>query len=432
MFLASSCTREATACTVALLLLTVPSTGLADGSPDPRFVDRVGTLPLPIELDARGALGGMCVDALGFVYVANFRDKVWRIDPGGHVTLLTDALYGSSGNAVDARGRLYQASFNGGSIDRISRAGKVTPFVAEGLGGPVGIAIGDDDALYVCECTDNEVVRITPEAQVEPFATHPSFICPNGIVLADDGNFYVTSFSSYDLVRITPEGDAEVFVTMPGGAGNTHLTARGNYLYVTKLVGNRVMRVSLTTREVTRLAGTGARGHADGPALEATFHAPNGIVAAPTGNRLYLNTVVGERSGREPSTITVRTIDLVSLTDLFNEALEAEGLEAATAIYEAFVTDPVRGQENTETEAVALGYALLTARKIAAGLEVFRLNAHHHPGSALAQYHLGESFRYTGQPAEAVGAYERALAVDPDHALSRTRLDEVRAALADG
>ena len=43
--------------------------------------DRVGTLELSQELDARGQLGGVAVDALGFVYVANFRDAdtaIWR------------------------------------------------------------------------------------------------------------------------------------------------------------------------------------------------------------------------------------------------------------------------------------------------------------------------------------------------------------------
>lgn len=423
--------RAATVCALAVSATALLDAAHAADSPDPRFVDRVGTLSLPSELDARGALGGVCVDALGFVYVANFRDKVWRIDPGGAVTLLSDALYGASGNAVDARGRLFQANFNGGSISRISRAGEVTPFVEDGMGGPVGIAIAGD-TLYVCECTDNEVVRVTPAGEVEPFATHPSFLCPNGIVLAPDGNLYVTSFSSYDLVRITPDGEATVFATIPGGAGNTHLTAAGGFLYVTKLVGNRVMRVSLTTGEATLLAGTSARGHDDGPALEATFHAPNGIAAAPVGNRLYLNTVIGERSGREPSAIAVRTIDLVSLTDLFNQALDTHGLEAAVETYEAYAADPVRGQEDTQTEAIALGYALLTARKVAAGLEVFRLNAASYPGSALAQYHRGESFRYTGQPAEALEAYERALAIDPGHTLSRQRFEEVRVALADG
>ena len=68
-----------------LSLLALPPASLAIRTPAPqtsakvaddRFSDRVGTLELSQELDARGRLGGMTVDALGFLYVANFRDAV--------------------------------------------------------------------------------------------------------------------------------------------------------------------------------------------------------------------------------------------------------------------------------------------------------------------------------------------------------------------
>jgi sugar lactone lactonase YvrE len=92
---------------------------------DDRLSDRAGTLEPSEELDARGRLGGVTVDALGFLCVANFRDEVWKISPEGRVETLTRSLYGSSGNAIDSRGDLFQANFQGHTIDRISRTGEV-------------------------------------------------------------------------------------------------------------------------------------------------------------------------------------------------------------------------------------------------------------------------------------------------------------------
>ena len=55
---------------------------LSAGWGDDRLSDRAGTLELSEELDARGRLGGVTVDALGF-------------------------LYGSFGNVIDSRADLF-------------------------------------------------------------------------------------------------------------------------------------------------------------------------------------------------------------------------------------------------------------------------------------------------------------------------------------
>ena len=106
---------------LSLVVLATPALLRAQPS---EFADRVGTLQLDAEIDARGSLGGITVDQLGFLYVANFRDGVWRIDPEtGRTEVLSRSLYGASGNAFDSQGNLYQASFLGNTITRIARDG---------------------------------------------------------------------------------------------------------------------------------------------------------------------------------------------------------------------------------------------------------------------------------------------------------------------
>ncbi len=387
------------------------------------FTDQVGTLELDRELDARGNLGGMTIDRLGFLYVANFRDAVWRISPDGEVAELTRSLYGASGNAVDRRGDLYQANFFANTITRISRTGEVSLF-ADGLEGPVGLAFDAEGMLYVCNCNGNTLSRVTPAGEVGPFAESDLFACPNGIVAGADGNLYVTNFNNLDILRVSSAGEVERFVTVPGGAGNAHITSAKGFLYVTKIIANRVVKIG-PEGEITPLAGTGQPGHDDGPAPEATFFRPNGIVASPQGDRLYVNTMVGEYNQPARSRLTVRTIDLVTLTGVLDEAMEAGGLDAAADAYARYRADPVRGRENTAGEMIAYGYRFLSARQVPEALRFFALNADTYPPNPAAQFHLGEAYRYIGRTDEAIAQYRKVLALDPDHANAASRLAQL-------
>ncbi len=406
-----------------MLIVTGPGPGPA-GADGAEFIDRVGTLKLDHELDARGNLGGVTIDRLGFLYVANFRDAVWRISPDGEVTELTRSLYGASGNAVDRRGDLYQANFFANTITRIARTGEVSRFVTEGLTGPVGLAFDSAGMLYVCNCQGNSLSRVTPDGVVEPFAESDLFACPNGIVAGADGHLYVTNFNNLDILRISTEGAVERFVTVPGGAGNAHIASAKGFLYVTKIIANRLVKIS-GEGEITPLAGTGTPGHDDGPALDSTFFRPNGIAASPQGDRLFFNTMVGEYNQPVSSRITVRTIDLVTLTGVLDEAMETGDLDAAAAAYARYRADPVRGQENTAGEMIAYGYRFLSALKVPEALRFFGLNADSYPESAAAHFHLGEAYRYTGRTEEAVAQYRKVLALDAEHANAASRLAQL-------
>ena len=403
----------------ALLMLARPAAG-SEGE----FVDRVGTLELDRELDARGNLGGMTSDRLGFLYVANFRDAVWRISPEGGVTELTRSLYGASGNAVDRHGDLYQANFFANTITRIARTGEVSRFVSAGLNGPVGLAFDAAGTLYVCNCSGNTLSRVSPEGQVEPFAESDLFACPNGIVAGADGRLYVTNFNNLDVLRVSAEGEVERFVTVPGGAGNAHIATAKGFFYVTKIIANRVVKIA-ADGTITPLAGTGEPGHDDGPAPAASFFRPNGIAVSPLGDRLYLNTMVGEYNRPAASRLTVRTIDLVTLTGVLDQAMASGGLDAAAAAYARYRADPVRGRERTVGEMIAYGYRYLSARQVPEALRFFGLNAESWPDDPAAQFHLGEAYRYIGRSEEAVAQYRRVLALDPEHANAASRLAQL-------
>ena len=60
------------------------------------------------------------------------------------------------------------------------------------------------------------------------------------------------------------------------------------YIYATGFNTNKIYKVSLSG-QITVLAGTGSNGQTNGPAAEATFNGPNGIVASPGGDSLFIS-----------------------------------------------------------------------------------------------------------------------------------------------
>jgi sugar lactone lactonase YvrE len=373
-----------------------------------------------------GGVGGVAVDALGYIYVADFRETVYRVQPDGRAEVFATGLYGASGNAVDARGNLYQASFNGNHITRIDRHGK-QEVVAEGLAGPVGIAAGAD-ALFVCNCQANTIARVVPDGDVTTFAESPLLNCPNGITLAPDGNLYVVNFGDESMLRVTPDGAVNEFATLPGG-GNGHVTfARGN-LYATSFQGQRVYRVSLAG-EVSLMAGTGAFGEKDGPALEATFTFPNGIAAGPAGDRLYINDYIN----RSPPGLaippipksTLRVIKLASISDRMAAALTRGGVPALEEAYRTFKDDPATGSLFTEVEVNAFAYGLMGAGNLAAATKVFELNAESYPNSWNAWDSLAEAQMNAGRNARAIELYEKSLQLNPANANAVQMIEKIR------
>src|SRR4029453_5187333 len=141
------------------------------------------------------SVGGVTVDAVGDIYVADFGDVVWKITPDGERHVFASGLYGASGNAIDNEGNLLQSNFYGNSITKIDRKGQASPFATSGLSGPVGLAVdrhtGD---VYVANCRGNSITKIATDGTVSSFAKSDLFKCPNGICFDREGNLYVVNY----------------------------------------------------------------------------------------------------------------------------------------------------------------------------------------------------------------------------------------------
>src|SRR5436190_22246017 len=78
-------------------------------------------------------VGGVTIDLIGNIYVADFGDIVWKVTPEGERHEFASGFYGACGNAIDSEGNLLQSNFYGNSITKINRKGEPKLFITSGL-----------------------------------------------------------------------------------------------------------------------------------------------------------------------------------------------------------------------------------------------------------------------------------------------------------
>lgn len=373
------------------------------------------------ELD--GAVGGVAVDGLGNVFVADFGNKVWKISPWGDVEIFVDSLYGTSGNTIDPEGNLLQSNFTGNFLVRVHRDGTVERLASD-LEGPVGVTVDSEGAVYFTNCSGNWIGRLGDDGTVEEHARSDLFNCPNGLTRDDDDNLYVLNFRDTRLLKITPEGEVSELVRLPGNGGG-HVVFTGGELYATTIRGNQVHRVGLDG-SVDTVAGSGAFGEDDGPGPEASFSSPNGISYDRGRGLLYVNDHLvpfPERTTTRPVS-ALRRIELPSLSRTLSQALEEGGVEAMTGAYREFK----KGRPGfTELETNGFGYRLLQRGEVKAAIRVFELNAETYPGSFNVWDSLAEAHRAAGNRERAVELYRKSLEINPGNGNAVNMLEELGA-----
>jgi CubicO group peptidase (beta-lactamase class C family) len=107
-------------------------------------------------------------------------------------------------------------------------------------------------------------------------------------------------------------------------------------------------------------------------------------------------------------------------------ALDAQGIDAAVALYEQLRTTPGTRYDFSEPELNGLGYTLLDRGRNADAIRVFELNVRQFPASSNAFDSLGDAFLRSGRRNEAAQAYARALALDPSNVNTRAKLLQLK------
>ena len=287
---------------------------------------------------------GIARDANGNLYVAEDKGhRIRKITPAGVVTTFAGSVQGyedgpgSSAKfnsptalTVDAQGNIYVAESGGNRIRKITPAGVVSTVAGTGVAGfadgaaatamfktPSGIAVDADGNLYVSDRDNTRIRKISTAGvvttlagsgavgQADGLGAAAQFNAPSGLAIDGDGNLYLTDTDNHMIRKITPAGEVTTIAGSgqmgQGGAGGfadgTGRSAQFNYpwniaigpdgmLYVSDYFNHRI-RMITPEGVVTTIAGSGAIGDKNGPALQASFNEPGGIVVGLDGS-LYI------------------------------------------------------------------------------------------------------------------------------------------------
>jgi len=184
---------------------------------------------------------GVAADVSGNIYVAdNYGNKIRKILPSGLVKTLAgsgywgsmDGIVGSfrspAGVAADIIGNVYVADSGNSLIRKISVTGNVAtlagfwiPGFADGTGTdacfnyPFAVVVNSVGSLYVADCGNNRIRKITPEGVVSTIAgsgqmnyadgekLNAHFNGPAGIAVDAYGNIYIADSGNNRIRKIT-------------------------------------------------------------------------------------------------------------------------------------------------------------------------------------------------------------------------------------
>lgn len=290
---------------------------------------------------------GVAVDSAGNLYVADICNNTIRmVTPAGNVTTIAGQplvsgsadginnsarFYSPTGLALDRDSNIYVADSGNHTIRKITHAENwnVTTFAgkpgnrgyADGTGDsaqfntPRGIAVDSTGNLYVADCENSVIRKITSERVVTTLAgnvnaipmngnidgtgSEARFYNPIGIAVDNNGCVYVADTYNNRIRKITPEGVVTTVVGKYWGSKDGTATSaqffqpygvtvdsNGN-LYVADTSNHTIRKMSTDGIVATIGNIAGVIGGADGMASLAQFSSPMAITVDFQGN-LYV------------------------------------------------------------------------------------------------------------------------------------------------
>jgi sugar lactone lactonase YvrE len=294
----------------------------------------------------------VAVDSSGNVYVGDYSNHcIRKITPAGVVTTLagsgvsgfsdatgTNAQFNNPrGVCVDTGGNVYVSDSQNHRIRKITPAGVVTTLAGSGtagfsdatgtnaqFNGPTGVSVNSSGNVYVSDCNNHRIRKITPAGVVTTLAgsgtagfsdatgTNAQFNTPIGVYVDSSDNVYVGDIINQRIRRITQAG---VVSTLAGSGAAGFSDAMGtnaqfNFptcvcidsygnLYVSDLSNQLIRKIAAPPMVVTTFAGTGVSGFSDATGTGAQFNNPFASCIDSNGN-MY----VGDTSNNRIRKIT--------------------------------------------------------------------------------------------------------------------------------
>ncbi len=188
------------------------------------------------------------------------------------------------GLAVDSGGNLFVADTGNNAIRKLDFGLQRSRTVISGLSKPVGVAFDSDRNLFVLNQGDGTVLRYDGFDSLYQFPTQiaQNLASPTAFALAGNTNLYLVE--SGGVLRVFDLVHGGQRVVTSGFTNPSGVAVLGNGLVVVSDTGaNRLQVVDPRTATVVFQIGSGSAGYRDGAAGVAMFHAPQQVLATPSG-----------------------------------------------------------------------------------------------------------------------------------------------------
>lgn len=320
---------------------------------------------------------GLWRDSSETLYIADSRNqRIRKIDSSGMLTTFagkgddlspngvqatTVRLLQPSSIAMDSRGNFYIADTTANRIRKVAADGSLSTLAGSdqaGYGGdgwlaihallnaPTGVAVDQNDSLYVADTGNGRIRKITADGMIYTAAGggdlpgdggpagFAKLSSPTAVAFDRLGNFYI---SETGAARIRKVDRASIISTVPGlslGEPRGLKVDPNGDLIVADSARNAVFRVS-TTGQQSILAGTGARGFSgdgnnassallDSP-MDVLLGVDGSILISDSGNnrirKVTLETVVSTAPVVIPPAPEVAKLSILQAASLLEQAV---------------------------------------------------------------------------------------------------------------
>ncbi|BDS13476.1 T9SS type A sorting domain-containing protein [Aureispira anguillae] len=227
-------------------------------------------------------------DQQGNVYGSHYQGaNVYKVTASGQISPVAVGLNTPNGLAFDTQGNLLVCDNVGNRIYKLDSTGTYldTFFVTN----PSGIIKElDSDTMIFTTYTGHQLMKLAPDGSISPFHAGAPLNGPVGLTYDDNGQLYVGNFGDRKIFKVYEDSLAYV-ATIPGGSYLGFITYAQGALWGTTFNQHKIYKVNPSFIDsVVWYTGLG-QGSTNGAINQATFSQPNGIVASPSGDTIYIS-----------------------------------------------------------------------------------------------------------------------------------------------
>lgn len=208
----------------------------------------------------------------------------------GTSSIFSDGYNTPNGLALHHDGTIYMADNQGNRVYKIFPDGSSEVFVE--YFNPSGLIFEQDsDTLIVTSYMGDKISKIAPDSSVTDWTSGGNLAGggPVGLCYDDDGNLYVGNFDNRKITQILSDGTQVPITQGPTSGWLGFITYSEGYIYGTLFSTHKIFEYELGSGQEAKVILGSTGGNTDGGPDEAKFNGPNGILASPNGDTLYIS-----------------------------------------------------------------------------------------------------------------------------------------------